>query len=348
TLFWESILIPLFFMITIWGGSKKYAAALKFLVYMLAGSFLLIVAVIALYLTQGSFDLNQLILSASTHPHASWLAAIFLLAFAVKTPLFPFHGWLPDTYFQTSTSGTIFLSALLSKAGVYGFLRIGAGLFPEQLQLWSPWLLGLSVAGVLYGALAAWRQSDYKKILAYSSLSHVNFILVGLFVWNEAAQQGALLQAFNHGITITALFLAAGWLEDRVQTTALGPQRGLARYMPLLAWTTLFFVLSSVALPGTNNFAGELLIFFGLFQVHPFLTALLGLLVILSVVYMLRFMQKIYFEEPVPYQERWIDLKGSELAIALPLILIILWIGFYPMTVLRQIQPPAVKMENAA
>lgn len=334
TIFWEAMLLPLYFIINIWGGRNRKQASLKFLIYMIAGSTLMIAAVLALYLAQGSFNLDDLSQSAAALPLAAPILAVFLLAFAVKTPLFPFHAWLPDTYYEAPVAGTILLSALLSKAGIYGILRIGLELFPEQLKAWSPLLLGLAIAGVLYGALAAWRQKDYKRLIAYSSFSHVNFILAGLFIFSTTAQAGAILQALNHGVTITALFLVAGWLEERIGTTAIGLAGGLARYFPYLCWLTLFFLLSSVALPGLNNFIGELMIFLGLFKLNAWLAAFLGFSVILSVVYMLRWMQKVYFGTPAGWQQNFIDINSKHFGIALPLILLILWIGIYPTPVL--------------
>lgn len=190
-----------------------------------------------------------------------------------------------------------------------------------------------------WGALAATRENDFKRLIAYSSFSHVNFILVGLFVWNQTAEIGSVLQAFNHGMTITALFLVAGWLEVRLGTTRMEAVSGLACYLPQLCWVTLFFVLSSVALPGLNNFVGELLILFGLFSVNKWLAALLGVTVILSVVYMLRWMQKVYFQEATPLKPTYRDIGKKEWWIALPLILLILWVGLYPTPLLNQIEP---------
>ncbi len=342
TVFYEAMLLPVYFLISLWGKSRRREAALQFLVYMIAGSALMVVAVLALYQNSGSFNLDQLANSSSL-PHATWVFAIFLLAFAVKTPLFPFHIWLPDAYCQASTTGTVLLAGLLSKAGIYGIFRILMKLFPTILKEWSPWLLGLAIAGVLYGALAAWRQNDFKRLIAYSSFSHVNFILVGLFIWNEPAPAGAILQALNHGITITALFLASGWLEERISTTQLRSATGLAKYLPLLCWFTLVFVLSSVALPGTNTFVGEIMILFGLFGIHPWLTALLGLSVIFSVVYMLRWMQTMYFETALSRQTDWIDIKGKEISIALALSTLIFWLGIYPQPVLNEILASTTK-----
>ncbi len=348
TVFWEATLLPLYFLINYWGGPQRHKAALKFLIYLLAGSALMVAAVLALYFIAaqngaGTFNLDVLAQIAPHAPYAAWLCFIFLLAFAVKTPLFPFHAWLPDAYFEAPTTGTILLSALLSKAGIYGILRIGMELFPIQMMEWGPWLLGFSIAGVFYGGLAAWMQSDFKRLLAYSSFSHVNFILAGLFVWNDVSHGGAILQALNHGITIAALFLVAGWLQHRLETTSMESVGGLAKFLPQLCWLTMLFVLSSVALPGTNTFIGELMILVGIFRQHPWAAAFLSLTVILSVVYMLRWMQKVYFEQPVGIHKTWIDIKSKELAIALPLVAVVLWIGIYPAPVLRHVETATAK-----
>lgn len=337
TFFWEAMLLPLYFIITLWGGSQRQQAALKFLIYMIAGSALMIAAVLALYFGGKTFDLDALSAISTKIPYAAWVCAIFFLAFAVKTPLFPFHAWLPDAYCQASIGGTILLSAILSKAGIYGFARIGLELFPSFMQAWSPLLLTLAIVGVFYGGLAAWSQSDFKRLVAYSSFSHVNFVLAGLFAVNATATSGAILQAFNHGITITGLFLVAYWLEQRLRSTEMGTVGGLAKFMPHLCWLTLFFVLSSVALPGTNNFIGELLILFGIFTHSPWPAVILSLSIILSVMYMLRWMQQMYFQAPGFYQESWTDIKWREFAIALPLALLILWIGIYPAPALQTI-----------
>jgi NADH-quinone oxidoreductase subunit M len=352
TLFWEAMILPLYFIILIWGGSKRESSAFKFLIYMIGGSSLMVVAVLSLYFTSSSesinrtFDIETLTKVASTAPYTKWIFAIFILAFAVKTPLFPFHAWLPDAYSQASTTGTILLSAILSKAGIYGIIRIGMGFFPSLIIDWSPFLLGLAITGVFYGGLSAWRQSDYKRLIAYSSFSHVNFILAGLFIWNQTSHAGAILQSLNHGITIAALFLTAGWLEQRIETTSINQFSGLAKYLPNLCWLTLFFVVSNVAVPATNNFIGELMILLGLFQENPWLAGLLGLSIILSVIYMLRWMQKVYFGTPPIFLNiSWIDIQWKQFAIALPLVALILWVGIYPTPILKIIAPAS---ENIA
>lgn len=343
TFFWEAMLIPLFFIMNLWGGPQRHQAAMKFLIYMIAGSTLMIAAVLGLYLTStdsgmATFDLDKLQNISRINPYAMWIFAIFCLAFAVKTPLFPFHAWLPDAYCEASLQGTILLSALLSKAGIYGFLRIGIEIFPTAMNLWRPLLLTLSIAGVLYGALAAWKETDFKRILAYSSFSHVNFILAGIFALQDSSHTGAILQAVNHGITIAALFFVAGWLEERIGTRSINGFHGLAKFMPTLCWLTLFFVLSSIALPGLNNFIGEFLILFGLFEFNPWLAALLGVSTIFSLLYMLRWFQRLYFGPPGFYQNNWIDIRKEEVLIASPLIALILWIGIYPNPLLKLIE----------
>ena len=214
TLFYEAMLLPLYFIISIWGGSQRRHAAIQFLIYMVAGSALMIAAILALYQIGGSFNLDHLANLKAPLPYAPWIFAIFLLAFAVKTPLFPFHIWLPDAYCQAPTSGTILLSALLSKAGIYGIYRIVMGLFPDLLKAGMPWLLGLSIAGVLYGALAAWRQQDFKRLIAYSSFSHVNFILVGLLFRLELSCSSRSdipgLQPRHHHYSLVFSFRMAG------------------------------------------------------------------------------------------------------------------------------------------
>jgi len=344
-IFWEAMLLPLYLIILFWGDARRQEAALKFIIYMIAGSSLMIVAILALQqgASSGTFDLDTLAHTAAALPKAHWLFAIFALAFAVKTPLFPFHAWLPEAYTQAPTSGTILLSGLLSKAGIYGFLRVSMELFPQLLKEWSMPLVGFAIAGVLYAAIAAWMQNDYKKLLAYASLSHVNLILVGVFLWGTIGHTGAILQSFNHGITIAALFLLAGWLEERLRNRSMEKFSGLAKYMPQLCWLTLVFVLASVAVPGSNNFIGELLIFFALFELNPWWAALLGTSVILAVLYMLRWMQKMYFAQPSAYEAQWIDIGKKEIAIALPLMAIIFGIGIYPAPLLKEIESSSAR-----
>ncbi len=347
TISWEAMLLPLYFMITLWGGAKRASAALKFLIYMIAGSSLLIAGVFGLYFSTGisgeaSFDMKTLSHMAPHLLYSKWLFAIFLLAFAVKTPLFPFHAWLPDAYCEATPSSTILLSAILSKAGIYGLYRIGYGFFASAMHQYALPLFILALVGVLYGALSAWRQNDIKRVIAYSSFSHVNFILAAVFIGGTIALTGGLMQVINHGITIGALFLVAGFLETIFGRTSLDDLGGLARYLPKLCWLTMFFVLSAVALPGTNNFIGEFIVLYGVFVSTlfngPLMAAILGTSIILSVVYMLRWMKEIFFGSLQTTKTDWNDINAFNLTLSLPLVALILWIGLYPMPVLNLIE----------
>lgn len=342
--FWEVILLPVYFMMLFWGGDDRQRAAIKFFIYMVAGSTLMLAGVLSLYMLSGSvgsatFDMGVLAQVAKSMTDHQWIFWVIFLAFAVKTPLFPFHGWLPDAYCQAPAAASILLAALLSKAGIYGVLRIGLEFFPSLLETYSPWFVAFAVVGVLYGAVAASMQKDFKRLIAYSSLSHVNFILIGAFLANSIAHSASALQAFNHGITITALFLVAYYLERRLKSTSMFNASGLAKYMPKLCWLTFIFVLASIALPSTNNFIGELLILFALFSKNFYLAAILAISVILSAVYMLRFMQKVYFEKPSSLDESWVDLSYKEIFAALPLVFLIFLLGINPSVVLDQLKP---------
>lgn len=339
TFFFEAMLLPLYFIISSWGGNERQKASFTFLLYMIAGSVLMVAAVLSLFVACQTFEINALVHVAEKVPHAQILAAIFLLAFLVKTPIFPLHAWLPDAYCQAPLPGTILLSALLSKAGIYGILRVSLALFPTSSIEWSSFLLPIAISGMLYGAFAAWGQRDFKRLIAYSSLSHVNFVLAGLFVYNQMAQSGAILAAINHSITITGLFLVAAWLQERLGTTQFGSVSGLACYMPHLAWLSLFFALSAVALPGLNNFVSEVMVLYGLFLHDPIYSALLATTVILSIIYMLKFMHRIYFETASPFEAGWQDIKTKQILIAIPLVALILWLGLYPGPLLQQIEP---------
>lgn len=330
TLFWEAMLLPLFYLLLVYGGPNRQRVALRFLIYMLAGSCLLVAGVISLYLTADLHTFSLEGLRAHAGSYAPWIFFVFLLAFAVKTPLFPFHAWLPDAYAEASTSGTIILSALLSKAGIYGIYRIGLGLFPELMIAYSVPLTIIAITGVLYGGFCAWAQDDYKRLIAYSSFSHVNFILAGLFASNVVAHQGALLQVFNHGITITALFLIVHFVHARIHSGHLNAGGGMAALFPKLAWTALFFVLAAVALPGTGNFVGEVLILFGLFGQSGILAAILGLSLILGAAYMLRFQHRLFFGPVNPHIPPSSDLKQLEWLPLLLLVFFVLLAGLHP------------------
>lgn len=341
--FWEAMLFPIYFLMIIFGGTQgdSHKVALRFLMYMICGSVLLIAAALSLYMTssQRTFDVNLLAKYAEYSPYAIWICAIFLLSFAVKTPLFPFHGWLAETYTQASTGTTILLSALLSKAGVFGFLRIAYPLFPSLMKEFAPVLMGLALVGVIWGLMNAWMQPDFKRLVSYLSFSGVNFICVGLFSENILACEGALLQVFNHGITLTALFIVMGWLEKRVGNSVIEYYSGLSQKLPRLCYVTWVFVLATVALPGTGNFIGEFLILCGLFSTYKVVSVILGGCILMTVITLFQMMQKLYWGPPIPKKTSACqrDLQWKEMILIFPLGIAVFVIGLYPQPILNVI-----------
>lgn len=344
TLLFEASLLPMFFILLLFGDKEKSKIALQFILYMVAGSCLMILASLSLYfaaektLGVATFDMDLLKKISEQVPESYWIFIIFLVAFLVKTPIFPIHAWLPDVYTEASTSGSILLAGILSKLGIYGLFRIGEGFFPHHMQDVSKMVILLAIFTVLYAGVAAWMQKDSKRLIAYSSFSHVNFILVGVFLQNEIGKEGALLQVFNHGVTITGLFLVASFLEERIHTRTLTNHLGLVESLPRLCWLTLLFVLSSIALPSTGNFIGELLIFFALFDKSPILVPLLGLSIILSVIYMLRYMELNFFGHDVKSKHLLNDLNWKEVSLLIPLLFLIFFVGIYPELLLKQME----------
>lgn len=337
--FWEAMLLPLYFMISIWGRAESQKTAMRFLIYMFAGSVFIIAATLSLYFTCSlTFDMQALGPLAQKSKYAHLIFGAFMLAFAVKTPLFPFHSWLPETYCQSSSSSTILLSAVLSKAGVYGIFRIGYELFPVSYREWSFILIALAVAGTFYGALAALKEKDFKRILAYTSLSHIQFLLVGIFIASQYAFIGAWMQVVNHALTITALFVVCSLLEKRLGSTALAGAKGLAKTWPKLCWLSLFFVMSAIGLPGLNNFVGEFILFYGVFNYSYSLAALLAFSIVLGAAYLLRWVRKIYFGDSLGRIYAYRDLGIKEGLLVLPLVVLILILGIYPAPLIKHIE----------
>lgn len=304
--FWEVVLIPMFFLIGIWGGQNRVYATVKFFLYTLVGSLLMLVAIFWLVHATATqlgapttrfVDIARLTLPfdaahAWTSPQ-TWLFLAFTLAFVIKVPMVPFHTWLPDAHVQAPTIGSVFLAAVLLKMGTYGLIRICLPMFPEASQWAAPVLQIFGVIGVLYGAFCAMAQDDFKKLVAYSSVSHMGYILVGLFAFNSIAVSGALYQMVNHGISAAGLFLVVGFLYERLHTRDLNKFGALAKTVPLMAIAFMIMTLSSVALPGTNGFVGEFTILLGTFQTNPVIAGVCGLGVIFGAVYALKAFQKV-------------------------------------------------------
>src|SRR5437764_1059625 len=294
--FWEAMLIPAYFLLWLYGeGKRPGAAALKFVLYTLAGSLLMLVGVIGEYIATGkqTFDLAQLATLAPAPSIQFGLFFVFALAFAIKTPLFPFHGWLPDAYAAAPTPMLITFAGMMGKTGAYGFLRIAIPLFPDPTWLWDwRWVIPvLAVLGIVWGALMAIAQRDMKMLVAYSSVSHMGFIVLGIFSLNVQGQQGAILQMVNHGVIIPALFLIVAWIYDRTGTRDRSALAGLAPRMPIMAGVFLLVTLAALGLPGLNSFVGEFMTLLGAWQLAPWLSVIGAIGLVLAPVYMLRLFQ---------------------------------------------------------
>ena len=341
--FWEGTLIPMYFLIGIWGGPRRIYATLKFVLFTMAGSVLMLLAMIALAVlhrsTTGrlSFDLLELIGGAIPFGLQIWLFAAFALAFAIKVPMFPFHTWLPDAHVEAPTAGSVLLAGVLLKMGTYGFLRFALPLFPGAAAAFSPLISVLAVIGILYGALVSLAQDDLKRLVAYSSVSHLGFVMLGIFAMNLQAVEGSILQMVNHGLSTGALFLLVGMIYERRHTRIIGEFGGLSRVMPRFALCFLIVAMSSIGLPGLNGFVGEFLILAGTFRVHRGFAILATVGTVLAAVYMLWMWQRVMWGESRRSQNLDLhDLRPREMAMLVPMILLILWIGLFPNHLLRK------------
>ncbi len=331
--FWEMMLIPMYLLIGVWGGPNRVYAAIKFFLYTLAGSVLLLVAIIVLYVYAGEQSFNILTLSQATYP--SWLQAwvfwAFFAAFAVKVPMFPLHTWLPDAHVEAPTAGSVILASVLLKLGTYGFLRFSLPMLPDATRQFAAWVMILSVVAIVYGAYMALAQSDLKKLIAYSSVSHMGFVTLGIFVLNAQGIEGAILQMVNHGITTGALFLCVGILYERTHSRAIVDNSGLAKSMPMYATFLMIFALSSVGLPGMNGFVGEFLILLGVFVESKLAATCAALGVVLAAAYIFWMLQRVVYGEPASHMASKLrDLNWREIGLLAPLAVLVFWIGLYP------------------
>ena len=348
-LFWEVMLIPMFFLIGVWGHERRLYAAVKFFLFTLAGSLLMLLAMITLYLVHGdqtghyTFALAALVGTELPPALSWWLFGAFFAAFAVKVPLFPLHTWLPDAHTEAPTAGSIILAGVLLKTGVYGLLRFGFPLFPEPAHTCLPLLGALGLIGIFYAAWIAYAQNDAKRLIAYSSVAHMGFVILGIAAWHTTAVEGSLLQMVNHGITTGALFALIGMIDTRAHTREISKLGGLWAKTPVLGAFFLFFALASLGLPGLNNFAGEILILIGTFTAHP-AWAILGLVgVLFAAIYMLRLVQGVLWGQP-PSSQDWADISWRETIILVPLALLVLWLGLYPHPFLEALRDPVQRL----
>jgi NADH-quinone oxidoreductase subunit M len=356
---WEVMLIPMYFIIGIWGGENRIYASLKFFIYTMVGSLLMLVAIVYVGLATRvspsqplNFNYDYILTHLNVAPSAAlWLFGAFFLAFAVKVPMFPFHTWLPDAHVEAPTAGSVVLASIMLKLGTFGFLRLAVPLFPGAAMhpTVRTVILGLAVVGIVYGALVSLVQPDFKKLVAYSSVSHLGFVMLGIFAFTVQSVQGALMVMINHGISTGALFFMIGMIYERRHTRLIDAYGGLARVVPMFAALLTIVSLSSIGVPGTNGFVGEFLVLIGAYRTQPILAVVATTAVIISAGYLLWAIQRILFNAlDKPENEHVSDLNGRELAIMVPIVAAIIWLGVYPAPVLRRMQPAAERFVEMA
>jgi NADH-quinone oxidoreductase subunit M len=347
--FWELMLIPMYFLIGIWGGKNRIYSAIKFFIFTAVGSLLMLVAIIYVYyyamkaglpFESGFSVIHFYQLDLPVHLQ-TWLFLAFAFSFAIKVPMFPVHTWLPDAHTDAPTAGSVILAAILLKMGTYGYVRFAIPLFPEATMQFTPLFAALAVVGIIYGALVAMVQDDVKRLVAYSSVSHLGFVMLGIFAMNLQGLAGGMMQMINHGISTGALFLLVGFLYERRHTRLIADFGGISKKMPVFATIFLIITFSSIGLPGTNGFVGEFLILMGAFESNLRWYAVFATTgVILAAVYMLWMYQRVMMGKITnPENEELQDLSAREITVMVPLLLFVFWIGFYPNTFLDKMNP---------
>jgi NADH-quinone oxidoreductase subunit M len=347
-LFWEAVLVPMYFLIGMWGYGRRIYAAMKFFLFTLAGSLLMLVGIVYLYFAaQGSpsFDYRQLLGTELSIEVQRWLFLAFFASFAVKVPLVPFHTWLPDAHTEAPTAGSVMLAGVLLKMGAYGLIRFGIPLFPDAARELAPLIIALSIVGIIYGALVAAMQKDLKRLIAYSSVAHLGFVTLGIFVGSLQAMSGGILQMVSHGLSTGALFLLVGALYERRHTRLIADFGGLAKTIPVFAGVFLVVALSSLGLPGLNGFVGEFLILLGTFFSYRWWVVPAAFGIVLAAVYLLWAYKRVFHGEVTHEENRRLpDLSVRELAMLAPLLVLIVGIGVYPKPFLDRIEPSAQKI----
>lgn len=349
-IFWEFTLIPMYFLIGVWGGENRIYAAVKFFLFTMAGSILMLLAILFVGITAGTFSLPDLVNNREVFGAVQiWLFLAFGAAFAIKVPMWPLHSWLPDAHVEAPTAGSVILAGVLLKMGAYGFLRFNLPLFPEATVKLAPWMAGLAVIGIIYGGMVAYAQRDMKKLVAYSSVSHLGFVVLGIFALNVEGVSGAILQMVNHGLSTGALFLIVGMLYERRHTRELAAFGGIWKVVPVMGALSLFVSLSSMGLPGLNGFVGEFTILVGAFGskalASPWFAGVATLGVIIAAVYLLYMFEKVFLG-PVTHPENQVlpEINVREIITLAPILIMIVWIGLYPAPFFALINPTAEKI----
>ncbi|MFH0812374.1 MAG: NADH-quinone oxidoreductase subunit M [Pseudomonadota bacterium] len=344
--FWEVMLVPMYFMIGVWGNpARRIYAAIKFVLFTMVGSLLMLVAILYIYSyhhgVTGEYTFDLMRWYGMTLPHSVqlWLFLAFGLAFAIKVPMFPFHTWLPDAHTEAPTVGSVILAAVLLKMGAYGFLRFNFPLFPEASVDFVPVISILAIIGIIYGALVAMVQADVKRLVAFSSVSHLGFVMLGIFTFNLQGIEGGIIQMINHGLSTGALFLIVGMIYERRHTRMIAEFGGLSKVMPVYATLFMIVTLSSIGLPGLNGFVGEFLILLGTFRTNVIYAVFAATGVVLAAVYMLWMFQRVMFGEVTnPKNKNLPDLSKRELLVLVPIVIMIIWIGIYPKPFLKPME----------
>jgi len=334
-IFWEAMLIPMFLLIGVWGGPNRVYAAIKFFLFTLVGSVLMLIGIIVLYLNTGkSFDVLQMMATNYPFNLQVMLFWAFFAAFAVKVPMFPVHTWLPDAHTEAPTAGSVILAGILIKMGAYGFLRFSMPILPEATKAMAPAMMILSVVAIIYGAVICLGQTDIKRLIAYSSVSHMGFVTLGIFALNMQGLQGGILQMINHGIVTGGLFLCIGMVYDRTHTRQIADYGGAASVLPVYAALFIVFTLASIGLPGTNGFIGEFLIILGGFATSKVMGTFAATGIIIGAAYMLWLYQRVFFLDINPKIQGCKDIDLREILTLVPLIFLVFWIGVCPNTFL--------------
>src|SRR5207247_732616 len=352
-LFWEVMLVPMYFLIGIWGSDRRLYSAIKFFLYTLVGSVVMLLGILALYFYDHTltgvytFDVTQYHKLVLPYDLQWWVFLAFFLGFAIKVPMFPFHTWLPDAHTDAPTAGSVILAAVLLKMGTYGFLRFSLPILPEASKHFVPMMVVLSIIGIVYGALVAMAQKDWKRLVAYSSVSHMAMVMLGMFALNPVGITGSIVQQLNHGISTGALFLIVGIVYERRHTREISEYGGLSRVMPVFAAIFLIMTMSSIGLPTLNGFIGELLILQGVFTYSKLWAAFAASGVVLGATYMLYLYQRTMFGKVEnPKNERLPDLSHREFATFAPLLILAVWIGLYPTPFLRRLEPSVAHLSS--